>query len=124
MARSNENAEPQGKGRPPIHDHLQLYLHVTIERSRVSKLQQRKISIRELTSLHRLRFDGRLKIDGLESTSTRSEIRGETLRRRYREAREALGLGRLPRGLTDKLHEEFVSDSTKIFDQLAADLLA
>ena len=37
---------------------------------------------------------------------------------------EALGLGRLPRGLTDKLHEEFVSDSTKIFDQLAADLLA
>ena len=123
MARSNANAELEGRGRPPIYDLLQLYLHVTIERGRISRLQKRKISIRELTSLHRLRFDGRLKIKGLEGMAARPEIRGETLRRRFREAREAVGLGQLPPGMSDKAHEAFVTDCSGTLEKLIADLI-
>jgi hypothetical protein len=74
-------------GRPPIYDHLEVYYFVETQRL------ARGVSVRGLTSDYRVRFVSRFP----NSDGTTRELAGETLRGRYKEALEKVGIISIPR---------------------------
>lgn len=102
------------RGRPRIVDYLQLYLYVEVGRRRLS------LSVRAFCSRRATRFEGSFAT----WVKGRTAIRGEALRRRYREARKALGLFEEHHPHVRHEHNLLAEIANETLEQMIEDLLS
>ncbi len=105
------------RGRPSTPDHLAVYLHVEMGRRRLG------LSIREFCGRRDSRFS-RHSPSFIGPVIPSNVLRGEALRRRYREARESLGLVSNYRGIVLADDHPLKVKSQAILDRLVDDFMA
>lgn len=111
-----EQADRKRAGRPRITDHLDVYFFV--EKAR----RKRGLSVRELTRDRNFVFGGEVTLFSLERSAPVRPLRKETLRRRYREARDLLGLTELPTWcLSSTAHEEVQREARRFLEEMMAE---
>lgn len=121
MAQNIRRIARKPAGRPLIQDEAQLLVFMELARRKMSKSLGRCVSVRELTSRHRLRFDGRLEHNQF-SEPLRPLIRGEALRRRHNRARASLIVPALPPGLSCELHNKLRAETEGLFETIITGL--
>jgi len=100
-------------GRRPIRDHLDIIFFV--ERAR----RKSGLSVRELTRDRKFIFGGQVTLLSLERSAPVRTLAKESLRRRYGQARAALGLTELPPYcIAFEAHEEVQREALSFLDEL------
>lgn len=113
MADSKHAAVPNGAGRPRTRDLLDIFIFVD------RALRKTGLSLRALVRDRNFIFDGQVTMLSLERTTPVRRLKKETLRRRYGQAREAMGLTKLPAWcLSSTAHEEVQREAHRFLEEL------